>query len=188
MRYEQQVTLKNGEEVIIRSLEQEDAGAVIFCLRKVTEETDFLMREVEECGMTIAQQAAMIESMLSSPREVFLGAFAGGELIGLANMSQAGPRLRVRHRARIGIMLLKAHWGKGIGKAMMRAGIDAAKAAGYEQLELDVVDKNTRAAALYTRLGFEAVGKIPRGMKYRDGGYADLCLMIRQLGKDCLEN
>ncbi|MBQ9740226.1 MAG: GNAT family N-acetyltransferase [Kiritimatiellae bacterium] len=180
--------LPGGEQLLIRSLEAGDAAAAIWLMRKAAGETAFLMRESEECGMTIAQEQAYIARMNDSPREALLGAFVGGELTGMANVSQIAPRARVRHRATIGIASAKAYWGRGIGTAMMRALISLAKEAGYEQIELDVVDNNTRAVALYTRLGFEAVGKIPNAMKYRDGRYANLCLMIRQLGKECCDH
>lgn len=181
MRYAKSVTLNDGARLTIRSLEKEDAAAAIFCMRKAAGETHFLSREPEECGMTIAQEGAYIGKMNDSPREMLLGAFAGGELAGMANLSQAAPRARVRHRAQVGISLEKAFWGRGIGTAMMRELIDAAKAFGYEQIELEVVDKNERAAALYKKLGFECVGRLPRAMKYRDGSYADLLIMTLML-------
>ena len=54
MRFYREVLLADGEKILLRSLEKQDAGAAIFCLRKVSGETEFLMREVSECGMTIA--------------------------------------------------------------------------------------------------------------------------------------
>ncbi len=188
MRYEQTVTLKDGTPIVLRSLEKRDAGAAILCFRKVAGETDFLLRETEECGVTIAQEEETIARKLESPREMLLGAFVGEELVGMAGLNAIGSLSRVQHRASVGISLERAYWGQGIGSAMMSALIDAARQAGYEQVELDVVDNNTRAVALYTRFGFITIGKIPNGMKYRDGSYADLCLMIRQFGKECPEN
>lgn len=188
MRYEQTVTLKDGTPIVLRSLEKRDAGAAILCFRKVAGETDFLLRETEECGVTIAQEEETIARKLESPREMLLGAFVGEELVGMAGLNAAGQLSRVRHRASVGVSLKRAHWGKGIGSAMLRALIDAAGLAGYEQLELEVVENNTRAVALYTRFGFVCVGRIPNALRYRDGRYADMCLMIRRLSKDCLEN
>lgn len=188
MRYEQTVTLKDGTPIVLRSLEKWDAGAAILCFRKVAGETDYLLRETEECGVTIAQEEETIARKLESPREMLLGAFVGEELVGMAGLNAIGSLSRVQHRASVGISLERAYWGQGIGSAMMSALIDAARQAGYEQVELDVVDNNTRAVALYTRFGFITIGKIPNGMKYRDGSCADLCLMIRQFGKECPEN
>lgn len=181
MRHEQQTTLRNGTQLTIRNLKKQDAAAAIWIMRRTAGETDFLMRELNECGTTIPQEEGFIERMNDSPREALLGAFLGGELVGMANVSQIAARFRVRHRAEVGVSVVKAHWGKGIGSELMRAAIELARAAGYEQLELSVVDKNERAAALYARLGFERVGRIPHAMKYRDGSYADFVNMVLNL-------
>ena len=181
MRYEEHMTLKDGTVIRLRSLEKTDAGAAIFCLRKVSAETDFLMREVSECGMTIAQEEDVIARKAENPRELLLGAFIGDELLGMAGLNACGPYARVRHRASIGLSLLRTYWGKGIGTAMMNALISAAKDAGYEQLELDAVDNNARAISLYQRMGFVRVGQMPKAMKYRDGRYADLMYMVLEL-------
>ena len=181
MYYEQQTTQKDGTSIVLRSLKKQDAGAAVFCFRRVAAETEFLLRETDECGVTIAQEEEVIAKKAAHPREMLLGAFSGGELIGMAGLNAVGHLSRVRHRASVGVSLLHAHWGKGIGTAMMRALIDCAKAAGYEQLELEVVYNNTRAIALYERFGFEIIGRIPKAMKYRDGSYADLIAMALDL-------
>ena len=183
MHFYREAALAGGGKIVLRHLERKDAGAAIFCLRKVSGETDFLMREMDECGMTIAKEEEIIAGKAENPREMLLGVFDGEKLIGMAGLNAVGSLSRVAHRASVGIMLEKAYWGQGIGSAMMTALLDAAKLAGYQQVELDVVENNTRAVALYTRLGFKAVGKIPNGMKYRDGRSADLRLMIRQFGE-----
>lgn len=181
MRYQQQATLKDGTAIMFRSLEKQDAGAAVFCFRKVAGETEFLLRETDECGVTIAQEEELLARKADDPREMLLGVFSGNELIGMAGLNAVGQLSRVRHRASVGVSLLHAHWGKGIGTAMMRAVIQCAKAAGYEQLELEAVDQNERALALYEKLGFKAVGRVPRAMKYRDGRYADLISMVLYL-------
>ena len=188
MQFSREMTLAGGRKIVLRSLEKKDAGAAIFCLRKVSGETAFLRREKDECGMTIAQEEDVILRKAENPREMLLGAFDGEKLVGMAGLNAIGSLSRVQHRASVGISLERAYWGQGIGSAMMSALIDAARQAGYEQVELDVVDNNTRAVALYTRFGFITIGKIPNGMKYRDGSCADLCLMIRQFSKECPEN
>ncbi|MBR5288176.1 MAG: GNAT family N-acetyltransferase [Clostridia bacterium] len=181
MRFYREITLADGEVIVLRSLEKQDAGAAIFCLRQTSGETEFLLREVSECGMTIAQEEEVIKRKNDEKRGMLLGVFAGDALIGMAGLNACGAFERVRHRASIGISLLRAYWGRGIGTAMMHALIDAAKDAGYEQIELDVVEENKRALALYQRLGFKVAGHMPRAMKYRDGRYAALTLMVLSL-------
>lgn len=79
------------------------------------------------------------------------------------------------------ITLYQKFCGMGIGTALLREILTAAKAAGYEQAELEVVSTNAPAVGLYRKLGFEDVGTMPRALKYQDGTYADFLLMARTL-------
>ena len=78
-----------------------------------------------------------------------------------------------RRRSRLG--------GSNAGTLLLKELLAAAKAAGYEQAELDVVSANAPAVGLYRKLGFETVGTIPRAMRYQDGSYADFLLMAKSL-------
>ena len=62
-----------------------------------------------------------------------------------------------------------------------RAVLDAARAAGFEQAELEAVSTNAPAVALYQKLGFETTGTVPRAMRYKDGTYADFLFMVKDL-------
>ena len=88
---------------------------------------------------------------------------------------------RYRHRCDIAIALYKEYCGCGIGKAMFETLLGAAKKAGYEQAELEVVAGNKNAIALYEKIGFEKCGTFPDYMKYSDGTYADAYRMIKKL-------
>ena len=48
--------------------------------------------------------------------------------------------------------------GHGVGAALMRAALDAARSAGYGTLWLGVWERNARAIRFYERWGFRAVG------------------------------
>lgn len=48
--------------------------------------------------------------------------------------------------------------GRGVGAALMRASLDAARSAGRRTLWLGVWEQNARAIAFYERWGFEKVG------------------------------
>ena len=87
----------------------------------------------------------------------------------------------MRHRCTVGISLYREFWDMGIGTALMGEILAGAKAAGYEQAELEVVSANTPAIALYRKLGFETTGTIPRAFKYQDGSCADFLFMVKNL-------
>jgi RimJ/RimL family protein N-acetyltransferase len=76
----------------------------------------------------------------------------------------------------MGMGLLADYRGRGIGERLLRATIDAARAAGFERIELTVYARNVRAAALYRKVGFAHEGTRIRGKKL-DGEYDDVHMM-----------
>ena len=63
----------------------------------------------------------------------------------------------------------------------MNACIECARAAGYEQIELNVVAENELAIAMYEKAGFVEYGRNPRGFKSRLTGYQELVYMRMEL-------
>lgn len=88
---------------------------------------------------------------------------------------------RRKHRAEFGISIGREYWGLGIGRALTRACIECARAAGYAQLELHVAADNTTAITLYESEGFMEYGRHPRGFRSRDAGWQELVLMRLEL-------
>jgi ribosomal protein S18 acetylase RimI-like enzyme len=62
------------------------------------------------------------------------------------------------HSGSLGIGVLDAFRGNGVGEALMRAALTKAKEIGLTRIELTVREHNTRAIALYKKLGFETEG------------------------------
>jgi GNAT superfamily N-acetyltransferase len=50
--------------------------------------------------------------------------------------------------------------GRGVGEALVNAVLEWARAAGYEQLMLWVVEGNSAAESLYRRTGFRRTGSV----------------------------
>lgn len=87
----------------------------------------------------------------------------------------------MRHRAEFGISILQEYWGCGVGKALTEACIACARAAGYTQLELEVVIDNVAAQRLYSNAGFVQFGINPRGFRRKNGEWQQLVLMRLEL-------
>lgn len=77
-------------------------------------------------------------------------------------------------------MAVHDEWqGKGIGTALMSAGLDMAdKWLNLTRLELEVYTDNEAAIHLYERFGFEREGTL-RQHAFRDGAYVDSYMMAR---------
>jgi RimJ/RimL family protein N-acetyltransferase len=57
-------------------------------------------------------------------------------------------RIKLRHRAGVAIGIIRKYWNLGVGTAMFREMIAAARKRGVTQLELEFIQGNTRARAL----------------------------------------
>ncbi|GGH35210.1 Ribosomal protein S18 acetylase RimI [Cribrihabitans marinus] len=58
-----------------------------------------------------------------------------------------------------GILVDAAARGRGVGTALLEAVIAEARARDLAEVQLDVIDVNPRARALYERVGFRAIGE-----------------------------
>lgn len=171
---------KLGQTVLVRSALEEDA-ALLQYLRETTAETPFLLREPEEVTMTLEQEKAFIHQTLAAPRSLMLAAFCDGRLAGTCSFAPAGPFRRYTHRCEIAIALYQDFCGHGIGEKLMELLLEQARAAGFEQAELEVVSDNKAALTLYQKLGFVSYGMFPHNMKYADGQYASATWMMKPL-------
>ncbi len=81
-----------------------------------------------------------------------------------------------RHAGRLGMGLLPAYRGQGLGRRLMAETLSAARRIGIERVELEVFASNTNAIALYRKMGFVVEGTKKRARKL-DGEYDDDVLM-----------
>jgi [ribosomal protein S18]-alanine N-acetyltransferase len=94
----------------------------------------------------------------SASRRLYLVAEEGRTVIGYAGMMfTGGPQADV-----LTLAVDPAHWGQGIGTALLCALVDAAGRRGHAEVMLEVRQDNPRARGLYLRHGFEEIG-IRRG-------------------------
>jgi RimJ/RimL family protein N-acetyltransferase len=81
-----------------------------------------------------------------------------------------------RHVGVLGMGLLPAYRGQGIGQRLLHRTLDAARIRGLSRVELTVRDDNPGAVALYQKTGFVAEG-VQRNAFKVDGRYHDLIMM-----------
>ncbi|MCR4650314.1 MAG: GNAT family N-acetyltransferase [Lachnospiraceae bacterium] len=85
-------------------------------------------------------------------------------------------------RASVAIALCKEYWNQGIGTKMFEEMIRIAQTRPEEmQLELEFVEGNTRARALYEKMGFRITGVRPDAIRLKDGTLLDEYMMIRKM-------
>ena len=109
----------------------------------------------------------------------YLVAVSGEHVIGMFSIDTFPNKPRRRHAGLIGISVSEAWQGKGVGKALMQAGVDLAdKWINLTRLELEVYADNEAAIRLYEQFGFEREGVL-RQHAFRDGRYVDSIMMAR---------
>lgn len=177
MQYRKTIKLKSGRSCIIRNGAVQDAPAVLENFILTHGQTDFLATYPEENRFTLEQEEAFLKRKEEHAREVELVAEVDGVITGTAGVYCISNAEKMRHRGSFGISVDRAWWGLGIGRALTEACIECAKAAGFSQLELDVVAANTAALRLYESVGFVEYGRNPRGFRSREKGWQELVLM-----------
>ena len=175
------LTLRDGRQCTIRSVEPEDAPLMLQYMTIMLGETPFLLRTPEEFDYTAEEEAAILTRKRDDPRSLMLVAEVDGEIAACADVQSHGAQSRRFHRAELGISVRKDYWRLGIGSAMMERLIAFARQAAFEQIELTVESKNYRALPLYHKYGFVIYGTRPHGLKYPDGSYDNDYLMIKML-------
>lgn len=181
MNYYKIVTLKNGAECCIRSAAEADAQAVLDNFLLTHGQTDYLLTYPDEMHFTAAQEGAFLQAKYTSDREIELIAIVDGYAAATAGISAVGSKDKVLHRAEFGVSVAEEFWGLGIGGILTAACVECAKAAGYLQLELDVVAGNERAIALYRKAGFTEYGRNPKGFLSRTGAFQEVVSMRLEL-------
>jgi ribosomal protein S18 acetylase RimI-like enzyme len=129
----------------------------------------------EEAVQSVAEITGRLE------RQPVFGAFDGGELLGMAGFA-VPTRAKKRHKGVLwGVYVREAARGRGVGRALVLAVIEYARAH-VVQLHAAVVTSNEAARELYRSLGFATYGLEPRGLACA-GQYFDQELMVLMLDR-----
>lgn len=82
----------------------------------------------------------------------------------------------LRHCGVLGMGLLPAYRGRGLGFALLGTALEQARRKGLHRVELEARGDNQAALALYRKHGFVQEGRKRAGL-YLDGAYHDTVLM-----------
>ena len=181
MEFNRIVTLRNGTQCCLRSGTEADAQAVIDNFNLTHGETDYLLSYPDENSFNVEQEGKFLKEKAESKNEVEILAVINQTVVGTAGVDAVGTKFKLRHRAEFGVSVAEEYWGLGIGGALLDACVECARAAGFAQLELDVVADNARAISMYRKAGFVEFGRNPRGFYSRTAGFQELVHMRLEL-------
>ena len=140
-----------------------------------------LRQDPDAFAATFAHESAMPLAGFAERivRGNVIGAFARGELVGVAGYWPRGG-VKERHKATLwGMYVRVAARGAGLGERLIEAVVKHATGR-VEQLQLGVAANNEAALRLYLKTGFSEYGREMKALKL-DGRYIDEILMVRFL-------
>ncbi len=103
-------------------------------------------------------------------------ALCGLTVVGWCDIVRLYPHPGYEHNGRLGIGVVAAWRGRGLGRGLLEQALSAASGAGFRRVELDVYASNTAALSLYKSCGFTVEG-VKRAMRLLDGRVDDVVLM-----------
>jgi ribosomal protein S18 acetylase RimI-like enzyme len=180
---QQTISLRDGRTATLRNAHADDAGALVALLRAQVDDGRGMVIGVEQIRDAAGVRARLEEQSarramgeLATTRVAELGSAIVGE-----GSIVALPPARCRH---VGVVALGVHpqaQRLGVGRALLGALLEDARAARLVRIELYVRADNERARALYASEGFtqEAVRRC--FVRLDDGSFVDDLVMVRFL-------
>ena len=179
---EQKIILKDGTTAILKTPEIKDAEMLLNSIKTASNETEFLSRTIEDWeNVTVESEEKFIHNVRESQNTLFIACYVDGAIAGNCDITfKSGSK--TSHRATVGIALQKKYWNIGIGSAMFKELMKAAEEhKGTEIVDLEMIEGNNRAKALYQKFGFQVISVEPKFFKLNDDTYQNLVYMQKYL-------
>ncbi|WP_064682567.1 GNAT family N-acetyltransferase [Rhizobium bangladeshense] len=139
---------------------------------------DLVAREKKYLSMLEAtplpQTREFVMGMIANGNPQFV-AVSGEEVVGWCDISRHFFPSHA-HRGKLGMGILRAYRGQGLGRRLIETTLRAAQDADFARVELDVYEDNARAIALYEKVGFAREGMVRRAARI-DGRFIDAISM-----------
>ena len=176
------ITLKDGRTGILRSPDPKaDAADLVQYLYDTAADTPFVLRTPEEIRYTVEGEERFLQNVVDSPNDCMIICEVDEHIAGNCHLSFY-PQIKRRHACTVAIALRKAYWNNGIGTVMFGAMESLARQReGVIQMDLEFIEGNTRARALYEKVGFRIVGMHPDAIRQEDGTLCALVAMQKKL-------
>ncbi len=162
--------------MIIRPAETRDIPAILDFWNPIIRETTTIFSSEER---TVESLGAMIAARRAAGREMLV-AEAAGAVLGIATYDQFRGGLGYVHAMEHTVLLAPGARGRGVGRALMAAIEDHARARGAHTMVAAVDAANAGGIGFHEAIGFQRVGYLPEsGRKF--GRWLDLVLLQKIL-------
>lgn len=153
--------------VAILPIAESHADGFHACLDTVAREKKYLA-QVE--ALPLERIQGFVRESVATGAAQFV-AVDGSLVVGWCDIFPAWAHA-IQHCGSVGMGVLPAYRGQGIGRQLLSACLAKAKANGITRVELEARADNERAIKLYERMGFQREALKRRGMRF-DGMYYD---------------
>jgi L-amino acid N-acyltransferase YncA len=177
-------SLQDHETVVVRPSRDADVDAMLAIYRNHIRRG--IENGVENGGMAEPDDLRQRRKNLYNHRLPHLAATFRGEVVGYAYVVYFRKRPAYRFTAKHSIYVHHEHQGRGVGRLLLQALIDACAGAGFRQMIGYIDADNTASLAIHDKFGFAKVGLLP-GVAYRYGRWADTVMVQRSLGAGATE-
>ncbi|MDA0655852.1 MAG: GNAT family N-acetyltransferase [Proteobacteria bacterium] len=164
---------------VLRAAESADARALYDFGKVLLAETNYFLRGPSERARSVDEMRLIIERFQELPRHLLLSAWLDGQPVGEA-VVMGGELERNKYTATVGVGVLQAHTGNGLGRKLMEGLEFFAQQADLHRLELTVMSNNERAQQLYGSMNYVTEGVRIHSL-YIDGAYVDEIVMAKLL-------
>ena len=162
----------------VRPAAAADAAALVELAEAVGSEPEgWLITDGE--WRSVGDERRYLRAIRRSSHAAVLVAEADDRIVGRLSISR-DPHPASRHVADVGLMVAQDSRRSGVGRALMQAAEEWARAVGVTKIELHVFPYNTAALALYDELGFRREG-LRIGHYLRGGEFLDVILMAKEI-------
>jgi RimJ/RimL family protein N-acetyltransferase len=159
-----------GADWEVRTARREDLEQLLDLLEAVAAEGRWIGTEAPIDRA--ARRRQLEETIEGDERSVRFVAVVDGEVVG-----NLGMELRPYNVAELGMFVGRDWRGRGVGSALVEAGIGWARSVGAHKVALQLWPHNHAALALYRKFGFEQEGRLRRHYPRRNGELWDALVM-----------
>jgi RimJ/RimL family protein N-acetyltransferase len=164
----------------VRAATPDDAQALTRLAEEVSAEPEAWLISADGEWRSVGDERRYLKAVRRFPHAaVFVAERADGAIVGRLSVAR-DTHPASSHVADLGLMVAKDARRQGVGRALLEAAVEWARAAGVRKLELHVFPWNEPAIALYERFGFEREG-FRKGHYHRAGEDVDAVLMAFRL-------
>jgi L-amino acid N-acyltransferase YncA len=176
--------LPDQETVLIRPSRDADVDAMLAIYRNHIRRG--IETGVDHGGMAEPDDLRQRRKNLYNHRLPHLAATFRSEVVGYAYVVHFRKRPAYRFTAKHSIYVHHEHLGRGVGRLLLQALIDACAAAGFRQMIGYIDADNAASLAIHEKFGFARVGLLP-GVAFRYGRWTDTVMVQRSLGAGATE-